>query len=102
MHRAQPGVGSSQFHAGGGERTGDSLGRRGLYRGELWRGQELLQLLELLVLLQELSLLLGEAAAGTKPRHGKGPAYMPPTPQKAWTPSEAREKQSVRDIKGGM
>ena len=56
----------------------------GHYRGQLWGGQELLELLQLLLLLlQEVSLLLGEAeAGGQNTDHGKRQGNTPPCPPK--------------------
>lgn len=63
-------------------------GKGGHYRGQLWGGEELLELLELLLLLlQEVSLLLRQAeAGGQNTDHGKGQGNTPPTSSQ--TPSD--------------
>lgn len=68
---------------------------RGHYRGQLWGGQELLELLELLLLLlQEVSLLLREAEVGDKAQTlGRGrEACLPPPRQVPRPPQTQVEK----------
>lgn len=76
----------------------------GHYRGQLWGGQELLELLQLLfLLLQEVSLLLGEAEAGGQTQTmGRARAALLPAPDVP-TPPQAqveREQTELREDGG--
>lgn len=85
--------------------TRELPGQGGHYRGQLWGGQELLELLELLLLLlQEMSLLLCQAeAGGQNTDHGKGRGDTPLPPRPSKFPDSLRprwRKAGVCGVKG--